>query len=317
MPLVSVVVATCSRDELLALALKSCQRSDYPNLEIIVSDDAGSESTRRLVNSFNDGRIRYRSNKQRVGMAANHLFAFREMRGQLFTVLNDDDEWAEGYPDQLIPIMIENPDIVLAFSDHFVIDQSGHVDLTATEANTKRWHREILAPGRHQPFRSIALVDNSVPMAQASLVRKDLIDWVDFPITVGTHYDLWLTYLAARGGGAAYYLPERLTRYRVHPGSDTATFSIDKGMAGVFVWSRFISDSRLCDCRDALLAKYAQFNESVGIDLIRVGRSREARALLLKSLQIRSSVRAFAALALSFSPDRPARAIISMARSRY
>ena len=313
-PLVSVVIATYKRDEFLARALASCLGSDYSNLEIIVSDDAASESTQRLVRSFNDGRIRYRANQRTVGMAANHLLAFLEMRGQLFTVLNDDDEWTQGYPEPLVRVMIESPDIVLAFSDHFVIDVAGCVDLAATDANSKRWRRDILTPGRHQPFRNMAVVDCSVPIAQASIVRKDHIDWNDFPLSVGTHYDLWLAYLASRDGGAAYYLPERLTRYRVHPGSETAAFSVDKAMASVIVWPRLINDVRMSDCRDRLMSRYAEINESAGIDLISVGHSRQARDFLLDAMRIRFTYRALAALILSFSPNLPARTIIRRVR---
>ena len=314
MPLVSVVIATYKRDEFLARCLESCVRSDYSNLEIIVSDDAASKSTQRLVSSFNDGRLRYRANQPTVGMAVNHLRAFLEMRGQLFTVLNDDDEWTQEYPEPLVRVMIESPDIVLAFSDHFVIDAAGCVDLAATDANTKRWRRDVLTPGRHQPFRDMAVVDCSVPIAQASIVRKDAIDWNDFPLSVGTHYDLWLAYLAARDGSATYYLPERLTRYRVHSGSETAAFNFDKAMASLVVWSRFINDSRLSDCRDGLIAKYAAINESAGIDLISIGHSREARGFFLNALRLRVTYRALGALILSFSPNRLARAIIRRVR---
>jgi len=44
-PLVSVGVPTCNRAALLGRALKSLVAQDYPNLEIVVSDNASTDDT--------------------------------------------------------------------------------------------------------------------------------------------------------------------------------------------------------------------------------------------------------------------------------
>jgi GT2 family glycosyltransferase len=57
--LVSAVIPTHNRADLLARAIRSVQRQTFPQLEIIVVDDASQDNTSAVVESFGDPRIRY------------------------------------------------------------------------------------------------------------------------------------------------------------------------------------------------------------------------------------------------------------------
>ena len=74
-----------------------------------------------------------------------------------------------------------HPEASLAFSDHYIVDLSDRIDEIATETNCVLFKRAGLAPGIHQPFKKLALVDLSVPISMASVFRRDKIDWTDFP----------------------------------------------------------------------------------------------------------------------------------------
>ena len=214
-PLVSVVIATYNRPAYLHSAIASAVSGDYRNIEIIVADDFGTGANRDIAASFADPRILYHRNETRLRIAANHIQAFRNLSsGEFIAVLNDDDEWTPAFLSKLVPHLLDNPDAVIAFSDHYIIDEHGRIDLAATEENTRRWRRDVLSPGLHRPFWR-CLIELSIPVAQASVIRRCAIGWQDFPVEVGAAL-YWLGYLACRTGKACYYLPERLTRYRVH-----------------------------------------------------------------------------------------------------
>lgn len=91
-PLVSVVIATYNRPAYLRLAIASVMRGSYQNFEILVTDDAGSDDNRRVVESFTDARLCYRRNATRLGSAGNHREALKIARGEYIGLLNDDDE---------------------------------------------------------------------------------------------------------------------------------------------------------------------------------------------------------------------------------
>jgi glycosyltransferase involved in cell wall biosynthesis len=191
-PLVSVVIATYNRPAYLQSALASVVNGDYRNVEIIVTDDSRTDVDREIAASFADSRIVYHRNETRLRIAANHIQAFRNLAsGEFIAVLNDDDEWEPAFLSKLVPHLLDNPEVVLAFSDHYMIDEHGRIDLAATEENTHRWRRDTLAPGLHQPFWQ-CLLHNSIPVAQASVIRRDAIDWQDFPVEVGAAWDPWL-----------------------------------------------------------------------------------------------------------------------------
>ena len=88
-PLVTVVVCTRDRAEDLSLCLDALVRLDYPNLDILVVDNAPSnEDTKRLVeNSY--PRVRY-AREERPGLDWARNRAIQEARGEILAYTDDD-----------------------------------------------------------------------------------------------------------------------------------------------------------------------------------------------------------------------------------
>lgn len=276
-PLVSVVIAAYNRPAYLRNAIASVVNSEYSNVEIIVTDDSQVDVNSDVVRQFADSRVAYHRNEKTLGAASNHIHAFRELvSGEFIAILNDDDEWEPAFLGKLVPHLLDNPDVVLAFSDHYIIDEDGRIDLAATRENTRRWRRDVLSPGLHRPFWR-CLVEMSLPVAQASVIRRAAIDWRDFPAEVGAAWDLWLGYLACRTGKGCYYHPERLTRYRVHGGSVTATGSNDGSLGMILMYTRLMAMPELAGLRREIEMRCGAAHLSYGLFLLQAGRAREAR----------------------------------------
>jgi glycosyltransferase involved in cell wall biosynthesis len=301
-PTVSVVIPTYDRAEYLRQALESALAQTYTDFEVVVTDNSMSADTAALVSSYGDRRVRYRHNGGNIGALANALAGFRSTRGQFVASLHDDDAWEPRFLERLVPPLLEDPSLVLAFSDHFLMDADGVVDLPATDRNTRLWGRHGLAPGKHAPFTRLALVDRAVPVAMASVFRRAAVDWDAVPTEAGAVYDLWLVYLACRDGGGAYYVPERLTRYRTHASAHSATHRIDT--AFLWCYEHFLSDPRLQHLRPELRRAVARFRTGAGIGLLREGRRADARRLLARALREHPQPRAAGALLLSVLPPR-------------
>jgi glycosyltransferase involved in cell wall biosynthesis len=275
--LVSVVIATCNRPAYLRNAIASVVNGEYRNVEIIVTDDSDTDVNREIVRRFADPRIIYHRNETNLGMAANHIHAFRELvSGEFIAILNDDDEWEPAFLGKLVPHLLEDPEVALAFSDHYIIDEHGRIDMAATRENTRRWRRDVLSPGLHRPFWR-CLVEMSIPVAQASVIRRSAIDWRDFPAETGSAYDQWLGYLACRSGKACYYHPERLTRYRVHGGSVTVTGSNNGSLGMILMYERLMAMPEIGGLRREIETRCGAAHLSYGLFLLQAGRAREAR----------------------------------------
>jgi glycosyltransferase involved in cell wall biosynthesis len=77
----------------LQRAIASVLRQTYEHLEVIVVDDASTDDTRKVVESFHDHRIRYvRHTTNRGGSAARNT-GVDAATGQYIAFLDDDDEW--------------------------------------------------------------------------------------------------------------------------------------------------------------------------------------------------------------------------------
>ncbi|BAA29476.1 glycosyltransferase [Pyrococcus horikoshii] len=91
-PRISVIIPTYNREELLRRAIESVLDQTFDDFEILVIDGAKSESTRELVRSFGDGRIRYIPQKGK-GIANARNLGVSKARGEFIAFLDDDDRW--------------------------------------------------------------------------------------------------------------------------------------------------------------------------------------------------------------------------------
>ncbi len=91
-PLVTIGIPTYnSGDRYLLQAVESGLAQTYPNLEIVVSDNASTDQTEELINNFADSRIRYFKHEQNIGLKNNFNFCVEQARGDYFVLLCDDD----------------------------------------------------------------------------------------------------------------------------------------------------------------------------------------------------------------------------------
>jgi glycosyltransferase involved in cell wall biosynthesis len=244
-PIVTIVIPVHRRLDYLREALSSALAQTFGDFEIIVTDDGPSPEIAQLVVTFDDPRIRYRHNGRNLGIALNHLAAFQEARGRYIANLHDDDIWEPSFLATLVPPLEADPTLTVAFCEHDLIDASGRVRAEATASNSRIYRRSDLAPGRHQPFAEMAVVYEAIPMSMASVFRKSILDRAPYPSGIGGCYDHWLSYLATRDNRAVFYVPQHLTRYRVHARSGTFQRGWRNLSNAIFVRGRFLKDPAL------------------------------------------------------------------------
>jgi hypothetical protein len=91
-PLVTIAIPTFNRaGSYLPGALQSARRQSYANLEILVSDNASSDTTTELVKSCGDPRVRYHRHEENIGSARNTNYCIQAAKGEYTLLLNDDD----------------------------------------------------------------------------------------------------------------------------------------------------------------------------------------------------------------------------------
>jgi glycosyltransferase involved in cell wall biosynthesis len=92
-PLVSIGLPTHNRALNLKRAVESVLTQDYPNLELVISDNASTDETEIVCQQFCalDNRIRYFRQPINQGAVENFLEVLRNSKGEFFMWLADDD----------------------------------------------------------------------------------------------------------------------------------------------------------------------------------------------------------------------------------
>jgi glycosyltransferase involved in cell wall biosynthesis len=127
-PLVSIGMPTYNRaDGYLPLALDSALNQGYPNLEIIVSDNASTDGTQELIRSKADSRIRYFRHEEGIGGTNNFNYCLSEARGAYFLLLHDDDLIDPDFVSVCMQSLEGKPDVGVVRTGIRIIDGDGQV----------------------------------------------------------------------------------------------------------------------------------------------------------------------------------------------
>lgn len=91
--LVSVIIPTYNRVNLLHRAIKSVLKQTYQIFELIIVDDGSSDNTDQVVTNFSDSRIHYirLNNNRGKSIALNE--GIKASKGEFLIFLDDDDEF--------------------------------------------------------------------------------------------------------------------------------------------------------------------------------------------------------------------------------
>lgn len=95
-PLVSIIIPTYKRANMLKRAIMSACRQTYQNIEIIVisdnePDDEFTQFAQQTVKAISDNRIRFITQKKHKNGAVARNVGIRESQGEYITFIDDDD----------------------------------------------------------------------------------------------------------------------------------------------------------------------------------------------------------------------------------
>ncbi len=126
-PLVSIGIPVYNGEKYAAEAIRSAQAQDYPNLEIIISDNASTDSTPVIIKTLadEDPRIRVIWQETNVGAAANFNAVLDESKGEYTMWLAADDLIEPSYIRRSVEILSTRPEVIGVYSNARRIDDSG------------------------------------------------------------------------------------------------------------------------------------------------------------------------------------------------
>ena len=121
-PLVSIVITSYNRAHWIGQAIESALNQDYPNLEIIISDNASTDNSNEIILSYcKDIRIKYSRNEKNIGMLPNFRKIFFELaKGDYITNISSDDYLIDNkFISSSIDIINSQKNILLVFGRYY------------------------------------------------------------------------------------------------------------------------------------------------------------------------------------------------------
>ncbi|MDP9220290.1 MAG: glycosyltransferase family 2 protein [Actinomycetota bacterium] len=128
-PPLSIGLPVYNGERFLAQAIDALLAQTYPEFELIISDNASTDSTAEICRSYveRDARIRYVRQPVNIGAAPNHNFVFAQARGRYFKWASHDDLYAADLLRLCVEALETRPDVVLAHAWDAFIDEHGKV----------------------------------------------------------------------------------------------------------------------------------------------------------------------------------------------
>ena len=91
-PLISVIIVTYNRANLLSKTVKSLLSQDYKNVELVVVDGNSKDNTRGVIKSISDPRVKYHRQDSNSGILSGRNKGLDLAKGGYLCFLDDDDE---------------------------------------------------------------------------------------------------------------------------------------------------------------------------------------------------------------------------------
>lgn len=184
-PLVSVIVPTYNRPKMLGECLDSINRQTYPNIEVMVVNDAGQD-VGSVVSSHNvRNTMRYVEHPVNKGLAAARNSGIRACHGKYIAYLDDDDIFYPKHIETLVGVL-EKGSHKVAYTD-------------AYRAIQRKINGEYVVEKRDVPYsfefdKDRILISNFIPvicvMHDRSCLGKS--GYFDESLTTHEDWDLWI-----------------------------------------------------------------------------------------------------------------------------
>jgi glycosyltransferase involved in cell wall biosynthesis len=209
-PKISVVMSVHNGARFLHDAIDSILNQTFRNFEFIIIDDASSDTSRNIIESYNDARIRLIVNEANTGLTRSLNRGISVARGEFIARMDADDISHSQRLEKQMMFFDKNPLVGVLGSAFKIIDDQGLLQaeiLPAQDNGLIKW--------------KLLFFDNHIVHSSACIRKKclDMVGGYDETMMVSQDYDLWCRLACVT---KFHNLKESLLYLRKHPGSITA-----------------------------------------------------------------------------------------------
>ena len=196
---VSIVVPVYNAGDSIADTIMSVLKQSYQDYELLLVDDASTDSSRAVLEGYASDNIRILDNTCRKGAAGARNTGIMEATGRFIAFIDADDLWDAGKLSKQVAFMSDN-DAAFSFTGYEFADEKGR--------GLGKIVRVPHTISYRQALRNTTIFTSTVMFDMEKLAREDIL----MPYVPSEDTATWWKVL--KKTGVAYGLDESLTLYR-------------------------------------------------------------------------------------------------------
>jgi glycosyltransferase involved in cell wall biosynthesis len=162
-PLVSVIIPTYKRGNLVGKTIDSVIKQTYSNYELIIVDDASPDDTADWI-AKNYPQLQLIRLPKNLGNGAARNIGLKASQGEFIAFLDHDDQWQPEYLATQVETLQSNPDAVLCYCNYWEI----------RDDNTKIFH-DLTPKAIYPDFTYYLLMWNIIDSFSLAVIRKSAL----------------------------------------------------------------------------------------------------------------------------------------------
>ena len=206
-PLVSVIMPVFDRADIVAKSILSVLQQSYRNLELIVVDDASTDATVDVVETFDDPRLRLITNDQNLGASAARTCGLAASKGALIAYLDSDNTWDDRFLAATVGALTRLSDADAVYSGMYLY----------------RGKAEVLSAVLYGHFNQSLLEMQNYIDLNTFVHRRSLVEKAGYLDASVQRLDDYEYFLRATQGAKLFSVPVLLTHYNFDRADKTIT----------------------------------------------------------------------------------------------
>ncbi len=217
-PVVSVVMAVYNGEQYLKPTIESTLNQTFKNFEFVIVNDASTDRTKEMINSYDDPRIKLYSNEKNLGQTKSLNVGLNVAKGKYIARIDAGDVSMPNRLQKQVAFIEKNQEISVLGTSAFRYDESGRIiDIVHMPTSPSIILQRI--------FYASPLVHISVLMNKKTVLK---IGGYNDDIHVLADYELWSRLL--QKGYKIWNLREVLSGYMVSADSFGAVHRLNKSI---------------------------------------------------------------------------------------
>ncbi|MCR5624747.1 MAG: glycosyltransferase [Lachnospiraceae bacterium] len=208
-PKVSLIMKVYNGEKYIREAIDSILSQTFKDFEFLILDDASTDASAEIINSYNDERIRLIQLKENKGLIYGQNLLIDEAMGEYIAVMDCDDI---SYPDRFkkqVDYLDKHPEVIMCGSSRKdIIDGRVEENIPCLQLSNESISFLMC-------FGNYIFTHSSI-MFRADLYKKEGFRYGEVDIS-----EDYAIILAMSRKYKVYCIPERLVAYRIYPESQS------------------------------------------------------------------------------------------------